>query len=175
MATLRGQEQGFQVVIDPKVWFELKQELDSYDVELARNLRRRIKNAGVVAADKVKETLLLPSPDDGPNRGLNRALLAKATGVSVSFTKAAAGARIVTRSTRLPARHKGLLNVYNMTTFRHPVFGDRETWVNQKGRPYFGAAIMSVVNREVLAEIQAAIDDSLAEVARRRLESKGGL
>lgn len=175
MATLRGQEQGLQVVIDPKVWYELKQELDSYDKELARELRRRIKNAGQVAADKVKETLRLPSPEGGDDSGEGRAALIQATRLSVSFGKTAAGAKIVTGSSRLAQKNKGLLNVYNKKTFRHPVYGNKKNWVYQKGRPYFGAAIMSVVNREVLAEIQAAIDDSLAEVARRRLESKGGL
>lgn len=175
MATLRGQEQGFQVVIDPKVWYQLKQELDSYDKELARELRRRIKNAGQVAADKVKDTLRLPSPGGGDDSGEGRAALIQATRVSVSFGKSAAGAKITTGSNRLSAENKGLLNVYNKKTFRHPVYGNRENWVPQEGRPYFGAAIMSVMNKAILDEIQAAIDDSLAEVGRRNLESKGSL
>lgn len=175
MASVRQQEQGIQVVIDPKVWFQLKQELDSYDKELARELRRRIKNAGQVAAEKVKATLRLPSPGGGDDSGEGRAALIAATRLSVSFGKSAAGAKIVTGSSRLSAANKGLLNVYNKKTFRHPVYGNRKVFVPQQGRPYFGSAIMSVVNKEILAEIQAAIDDSLAEVGRRKLESKGGL
>lgn len=168
-------EQGFQVVIDPKVWFELKRELDSYDKELAKQLRRRIKAAGQVAADEVKKTLRLPSPAGGDDSGDGRTALIRATRVTVSFGKAAAGARIVTSSNRLSQKNKGLLNVYNMKTFRHPVFANRDNWVAQEGRPYFGAAIMSVMNKAILDEIQAAIDDSLAELGRRKLESKGSL
>lgn len=175
MATLRGQEQGFQVVIDPKVWFELKQELDSYDKELAKQLRRRIKASGQIAADEVKKTLRMPSPGGGDDSGEGRQALIQATRVTVSFAKAAAGAKIVTGSNRLAAKNKGLLNVYNKKAFRHPVYGNRQNWVRQEGRPYFGAAILSVMNKAILDEIQAAIDDSLAEVARRRLESKGVL
>lgn len=166
-------EQGFTVVIDPKVWFELKRELDQYDRELARELRRRIKSAGQVAADKVKATLALPSPEGGDDTGEGRLALIQATRVGVSFTKAAAGAKITTGSSRLAQKNKGLLNVYNKRAFRHPVYGNKTNWVAQRGRPYFGSAILSVMNREIVAEIQAAIDDSLAEVARRRLASKG--
>lgn len=160
----RGEE-GFQVVIDPGEWFRLKRELDAFDPALARALRKRIKNAGQVAADEVKKTLRLPSPGGGDDSGEGRAALIAATRVTVSFSKRAAGAKVVTGSSKLPAEHKGLLNVYNKKNkFRHPVFGDRDTWVEQQGRPYFSASIYRALDRAMIREIHAALDEAVKAI-----------
>lgn len=151
---------GFQVVIDPGEWFRLKTELDKFDPALMRALRKRIRNAGQTAADKVKETLGMPSPDGGPDNTGGREALAAATKVSLSFSSRSAGAKITTGSGRLSAEHKGLLNVYNKETFRHPVYGNQNAWVEQQGRPYFGKVIQPLVNKEMLKEIRAALDDA---------------
>lgn len=155
---------GLSVVIDPGEWYRLKTELDRFDPALARELRRRIKNAGSVAAEKVRDTLAEPSPDDGPDTGEGRAALAAATKVTVSFSRRSAGARITTSASKLAGRHKGLLHVYNKESFRHPVFGDRADWVEQKGRPYFGTVITKMINREVINEIRAALDDATRKI-----------
>ncbi len=160
-------DQGLQIVIDPGEWYRLKQELDRFDPALARALRKRIRNAGNVAAQEVIKTLRLPSPDGGPDRGLSREALAQATRVTVSFAKRAAGARIVTSSSRLPDEHKGLLKVYNKTRFRHPVFGDRDFWVYQQGRPYFGEVITRMINRELINEIRNALDEATRAIGAR--------
>jgi hypothetical protein len=158
---------GFSVVIDPQQWYRLKQQLDAFDPELARALRRRIKNAGNTAADKVRQTLRLPPPTGGPDDTGGRDALAEATRVTVSFSKRSAGARIATGSGGLRTNHKGLLNVYNKKSFRHPVYPrkdesrDEWTWVTQEGRPYFGAVILKAMNQAVANEIYDAIDDAL--------------
>lgn len=164
---MAANDQGFSVVIDPKEWYRLKQELDAFDPSLAKALRLRIRNAGKVAANEVKKTLAMSSPGGGPNDGANRAALIAATRVSVSFAKKAAGAKIVTGSTRLAAKNKGLLNVYNMKTFRHPVFGDKTNWVNQEGRPYFGVVIRKALNTELVKEVGSALDDAMAAIGAR--------
>jgi len=163
---VRG-DQGLQIVIDPQEWFRLKQQLDAFDPALAKGLRKRIRNAGQVGAEAVKTRLRLPSPGDGPDSGEGRAALIAATKVSVSFAKRAAGARIATGSSRLSAAHKGLLNVYNKKTFRHPTFGDRDNWVEQEGRPYFGAAIYDAINQAVVNEIWSALDDATKAIGAR--------
>lgn len=51
---------------------------------------------------------------------------------------------------------------YNSKQFRHPVFGDRSTWVTQAGRPYFGQVITQ--RREALAQaVIDALDEGLDE------------
>lgn len=165
-----GASRGYGVVIDAQQWYKLKQELDAFDPEIARALRRRIKAAGDVAAKEVQRTLRLPPPTGGPDDTGGREALAAATRVTVSFSKRSAGARIVTSASQLPAEHKGLLKVYNKSTFRHPVFDpmtrpkDEWTWVAQEGRPYFGSVILQAMNEAVTREVFDAIDDALKAI-----------
>lgn len=161
-------DQGLQVVIDPQEWFRLKQSLDKFDKSLTTALRKRIKNAGNIAADSVRKKLALSSPGGGDDSGESRAALIAATRVTVSFAKRAAGAKIVTGSGGLDAAHKGLLKVYNKTSFRHPVFGNTDNWVPQKGRPYFNAGIYEALNKSLVDEIRAALDE-----ATRAIGAKG--
>ncbi|TFD80713.1 hypothetical protein E3T54_02940 [Cryobacterium sp. Sr8] len=159
-------DQGFQVVIDPLAWYQLKKDLDSFDPSLAKALRKRIRNAGMVAADAVKSSLSKPSPAGGssPMSSEVRAQLIAATRISVSFGKKAAGAKIVTGSNRLSAENKGLLKAYNKKHFRHPLFGDKTRWVVQEGRPYFGSVIQQALDRALVNEIQAALRDATATI-----------
>lgn len=164
-------EGGYAIRIDPMEWARLKSDLDRFDRGLALSLRRRIKNAGMVAANRVRKELSLSSPDGGVDSGEGREALIRATRVSVSFGVRMAGARIVTSDRLLPDDHKGLLKVYNLDSFRHPVFGDRSDWVVQKGRPYFGRTIRQALDREVYAEINAAIEDAYAAINARNPHS----
>ena len=160
--------QGLQVVIDPLEWYRLKGELDKFDPALAKALRKRIKGAGDKAADEVRATLRLPAPGSGSDSDVNaRAALIAATRVSVSFGKKAAGAKITTGSSKLSAEHKGFLNVYNKKTFRHPVFGNRSVFVPQEGRPYFRASIYKVLDKALINEIRAALDEATAAIGGR--------
>lgn len=158
-----------QVVIDPQEWYRLKKELDAFNPALTKALRKRIRAAGTTAAEEVKKTLALSSPAGGDNSGEGRAALAAATRVTVSFGRRSAGAKIITSASRLPAEHQGLLHVYNKTTFRHPVFGNRSAWVEQKGRPYFGTVIRKMIDKEMTKEVEAALDDALKAIGARRV------
>lgn len=184
---------GVAVTIDPAAWYHLKKECDQYDRDIIIQLRRRIRNAGNVAVERVKATLAMPSPDGGPDDGAGRAALSAATKVTISFSQRRAGARVVTSASKLPAEHKGLLLVYNKETFRHPVFenqrqlsarrgntlrhrlakGSRASWVEQKGRPYMGKPILDVINSGIRDEILAAVEDATNELMRRRAGTSG--
>lgn len=184
---------GVAVTIDPAAWYHLKQECDKYDRDIIIQLRRRIRNAGNIAVERVKHTLSLPSPDGGPDDGAGRAALAAATKVTISFTQRRAGAKVITSSSKLPPEHKGLLLVYNKEEFRHPVFETqrqsaarrgntlrhrlsakgRAAWVAQKGRPYFAEPILEVINTGIRDEILAAVEDATNELMRRRAGASG--
>lgn len=180
---------GVVVNIDPKEWYKLKTELDAVDPKLTSALRKRVKNAGNVAADEVRKTLRLPNPSGKGDDDGKQALIA-ATRVTIGFSARTAGAKIVTSSSGLDDKHKGLLLVYNKETFRHPVFetnrqnitrvfarggdtvsaSDREAsgelapWVVEKGRPYFGAVISKLLNTTIYNEIFAAFNDAIAQL-----------
>ena len=165
---------GFQVVIDPQVWYKLKQDLDKADKELARSLRRRIKNAGQVAAEAVKKKLAEGGGAGGATEyaGDIADLLAAATRTTVSFTARNAGVKIATSNRLIAESDKGLLKAYNRTTFRHPVW-PRGTnrrawkWVDQKAEPFFDDPIQKVADTVFMAEVQAAIDDAFDQLRER--------
>ncbi|GAA1787882.1 hypothetical protein [Agromyces lapidis] len=154
-----------QVVIDPTVWNRLAGDLKAYDKKLYAQMRKRIRDAGKIAVDKVRDELGKPAPSRGNHSVGARAGLAAGTRFSLSFSAKRAGVRIVTSPSRLAAGHKGFALAYNKPNWRHPVYGSNE-WVSQEGRPYFGKVIGKALNKEILDEIQSAIDDSLTLISK---------
>lgn len=47
------------------------------------------------------------------------------------------GIRITGTAKKLPADQKPMLYLYGRDKFRHPVFGNTDTWVNQRGKAWF--------------------------------------
>lgn len=67
-----------------------------------------------------------------------RATIASATKLQIT----AKGVRFVVSSNRFPADQRTLpRRLDSEKGWRHPVFGDREKWVHQRGKPYFAATI----------------------------------
>jgi hypothetical protein len=172
------------IVIDHSDWSRVQENLKQFAPTFKRELRRNIKVASESAAQKVRETLALPSPGGGPDNTGGRAALIAATRVSVSFRAASVSAAVVTSSSRLPDKHKGLLKVYNMASFRHPVFesgshavrrkstgktdGKRvkallaPEWVEQKGRPYFGKILTGALRETAVIAIRLALQEAIS-------------
>lgn len=162
---VKSEEAGFSVQIDPGEWFRLKRELDKFDPAITRALRKRIRNAGDVAAQAVKDSLGNKPPEGGADPAGFRLALAQATKVRVSFSARAAGVQIATTSSGLPNEQKPLLAAYNKKKMiRHPLFGDKSQWFEQPGRPYFGAAIQKVMDKALANEIRAALDEAVTAI-----------
>lgn len=177
---------GLRIELDPKKWAEFKRDADAVDKDIVIQLRRRLRGVGMVASKRVIRTLGMPSPDQGPDEGLNRAKLAAATKVSVSFRGKKGSVKIATSDRLLPSEHKGLLKVYNLEKFRHPVFeradqtrrrrenstvhrvfkSTRASWVEQKGNPYMGKDFIREMRKEAITEINAALRDAIKRLER---------
>lgn len=156
---------GAEVVIDPLVWSRLKKDADIFDKAIIRELRKGMKEIGSRAVDRVKERLRMPSPGGGGD-GRSRDALISGTRLSVSFGARSAGVKITTSGARLGAGHSGFQNVYNTTMFRHPVFGKRDVFVEQQGRPYFGSAIKEVLDAEFIEDMERVLDAAIAKIPR---------
>lgn len=151
------------VYVDPKDWFRLKKDLDSFDKKLGLALRRRLHVAGNIAVAAVRSKLAMPPPGDSPDVTTGaRAALIRGTTSRVSFSRRAAGVKIVTSGARLPPGHEGFLKAYNKGSFRHPVFGT-DHWVEQHGRPYFGRAIEET-RVPIQHEVGKALDDAVLQI-----------
>src|SRR6266545_811460 len=69
-----------------------------------------------------------------------RALLAKATRIEVKLTGKQAGARIRVDGRRMPSGLRGLPKAWEAeggARWRHPTWGNRQRWVQQRSRPLF--------------------------------------
>ena len=148
-----------EIYIDPKDWNRFAAQCKAYDKKLYTEVRKRIRNAGDIAKDRVKDALAESPPSGGGSSVGSRAALSAATKTSLSFAAKTAGVKITTSGSGLPDGHAGFEKAYNKGSFRHPVYGGR-AWVSQSGRPYFGVEIAKALDKEILDEIQAAIDDA---------------
>ena len=91
-----------------------------------------------------------------------------AIGMTVNFSPKGGGVRFRVDHRRAPharalegLRGKGRSTGY----FRHPVFGDRETWVSQPTRPYFFPAL-TAGRRTLEAGIMRAVGASLRKASQ---------
>lgn len=149
-----------RVSIDQAELARFKRDLDRFEPALARALKRNIREVGKEAAEAVREKVQEPSPSGNGGESVgSRQAIARATRVSVTFGSRTAGVRVRTGDVR-----GGFSKAYNMKSFRHPVFGRRDTWAGQQGRPYFGAAINKTMREELVQKVGAALDESVRAI-----------
>jgi hypothetical protein len=158
---------GLDVQVDTSQWQQMIRDLKQFDPKLATALRKRLRNSGNWAVDRIRKNLELPSPDGGPDTGDMRALLSAATKVTLSFSAKNAGVKVTTSGAQVPKDRRGILKAYNLKEFRHPVFGDKETWIAQRGRPYFVQAFDAELQKLTRQEINAALEEAIAVLDRR--------
>lgn len=84
-----------------------------------------------------------------------------AAGVRLQVT--AKGVKIVASSARLPDSQKSLpRHLDSDKGWRHPVFGNKENWVHQRGGPWFAATI-----KPKAPAFRAAIVDAMEEIKKQ--------
>lgn len=131
--------------------------------DLRSSLRKKISDAGRPVLDDVKtavRTIPVTSHGGGTaqrrrynvgratterakrsagRRGAGlRSTIASATKLQIT----AKGVRFVVQSSKLPENQRSLpRHLDSEKGWRHPVFGNRDNWVAQKGRPYFASTI----------------------------------
>lgn len=87
-----------------------------------------------------------------------RESIARATKLQIT----ARGVKFYVDSSKLPESQRNLPRLLDSEKgWRHPVFGNREDWVVQKGQPYFGSTI-----KKKAPEFRRAIEKAMDEVRR---------
>lgn len=194
-----GANQGLEVRLDASEFYMIARAARDTDKRLYANMRKELRAAGDEFVALVR-TEIGRIPSSGKRRTGVRAALQKGTRASISVASArTAGVRIVTSPRFLPESKRPMAKAFNLETFRHPVFPDPDrprslasrragaraamaggrvagageswTWVQQSGRPYFGAAIFR--NQDVaMARLRTAlartIDQTATEIARTK-------
>lgn len=87
-----------------------------------------------------------------------------ATRLKVSFAQRGAGISVVTDAKKAPhARPLEGGSQGRRAANRHPVFGNRDNWVNQPVRPFFFPAVAQH-REQVVSEVQTALHDALGRL-----------
>jgi hypothetical protein len=99
-----------------------------------------------------------------------RSLLASATRAEVRTSGRLAGARIRVDGRRMPPGMRALPKAYEgAKRWRHPVFGDRETWVAQEPHPtFYRTAAAAVSEAQAVEEINRVVGRILQRIERAR-------
>jgi len=115
--------------------------------DLRKELRTGLRNVLKPLVPEVRAAYLAsPSMGHGgmshaqADRADLRALLAKATRVEVKLAGRAAGARIRLDGRRMPSGLRGIPKAWEAeggARWRHPTWGNRTRWVQQRSRPTF--------------------------------------
>ena len=109
----------------------------------------------------------LTAPSQGhrhPGRPNLRTLLARATAGQVRFTGKEAGVRVRTDGRKMPDRMgslPGYAEGIRRQPWRHPVYGDTDTWVVQQPFPRFYDAVQpneAAARRQVIEAVDKVFD-----------------
>lgn len=124
------------VVYSGKTLRQISAELRKMDdKEIAKRFRKELRAAAAPMVPAVRTAIsTLPSNHDGTLRGL----LKKAVTLQVVTVGKQAQVTIRVDGRKMPGHMKSLpAMVEGKKKWRHPVYGNRNVWVNQQPMPYF--------------------------------------
>lgn len=162
---------GIEIKLNPAQLAATLKAVKAFSPALATATRKRLRGVGaeIVSAMQVA---VMGATGAGPKRlrgkqaphSMRRGIAAGTKMVIVAGTTRQ-GISIVTSSAKLPPGKFAMVKAWNKPTFRHPVFGDRSTFVQQPGRPYFGSVAMAKKSK-VAAAMQQVLDDAIREITQ---------
>jgi len=140
------------VGIDVSDFHGMVRDLRRARPELSRSLRRRLRRAGLLVAVHAREIAEQHSKRIPPT------IKVRVAGATVSIVGGSEDVPIGplfelgnTSRKSAAASERGV--------FRHPVYGNRDRWVNQDMHPYLAPAVLEHLP-EVEREVAAALDDT---------------
>lgn len=162
--------------IDKEMFLALKQALRDEAKPLVLKMRAAVKDPRSKRSARIIQTKKKQKSGAEYQVRTNTAALV-AAGISFRMDMGKnPGVRFSASSSKLPPERKPMTKALNRKSFRHPVFmrttrkkgirgllGGRDVvWVEQAGRPYFGAVILD--ERE---QLLGAINDAMDRIADR--------
>lgn len=159
---------------------ELGVQLRGTDKVLRLELQAAARAAALPIVNDVKAAVLaIPVTGGGGGGSFARAAAAKrtpkgghglrntiasATGMQIRTTGRLSGVRIRINVSKLPPDQQSLPWALDSPTgWRHPVFGDSNVWVRQRGHPYFEVTIRKH-HAAARAKVEAAMDVTLSKL-----------
>lgn len=167
-----------QLEVNAKEFALFYKAISMTDVELKKALRKRMMALAKPIVDDVKQAEKnIPShrgevgqtrKKKGEHLGL-RASLAAATKADFNGTGRGAVMHIRVSGTRFmavsgrPRTIPYYMEGRRKRDWRHPVFGDRETWVKQSSHPFLNVTVFSH-QRDFIDSVSKAVEDTLSYI-----------
>lgn len=162
--------------LEPRLATDLRRELRRAGDDVIADQRRILAGAKPGRIEKTGEEYRWVRPKNGgkpylarrvvydkaadtAGGGELRARIAAGLRTQVSTGKTRQGVSIKTTGPRLGGANMAI--VWDQKVFRHPVFGDRQHWVYQQGRPFFWSPLQQrfvAVRQRVFDVISDALD-----------------
>lgn len=173
---------GDGVRIDASEFSALLNDVKDFDKDLGNKIRKRVRDAGKPIVKKMQDAVTDPTSKRSAKivtvrtkrgqqveeRTNTAAAVAKGISFRVTSGKAGGSGRFVSSGKNLPADRKPMFRALNKPKFRHPVFGNRDEWREQAGRPYFGVVVLEE-REELKKAISEALDEAAAALGRSRV------
>lgn len=133
--------------------------------EIKKRFRKELRAAARPLVPKVRAAIrATPSSRSYSADGL-RGLMVKATRLEIKTASREAGVAIRVDGRKMPAHMKSLPAMVEGTKrWRHPVFGNRENWVDQRKEPYFYRTlrVAGPVSRQAVNRVLAGISRDIS-------------
>lgn len=170
--------------IDASEFSQLLNDVKSFDKDLGNAIRKRVRDAGKPIVKKMQAAVTDPASkrsakivqvrrkqrtgEEVEVRTNTSALVAKGVAFRIATGKSGGAGRFVSSGKNLPPDRRAMFRALNKPKFRHPVFGNRDQFVEQAGRPYFGAVVLDEQDA-LLEAINDALDDAAKTLGRSRI------
>lgn len=151
----------FSAQLAPADLSRLLRDTKAFDDAFYKATRKRLRAAGQEGVKDVQRRLVTATSHS--NTGLRKGLAA-GTKVSIRTGARTAGVTITTTGAKLPAGKQPMVKAYNQASIRHPVYGNRSVWVDQRGRPYFGS-VLDQRKRDMQTAVESALRDAAETIS----------
>lgn len=132
--------------------------------EIKKRFRKELRAAARPLVPKVRTAIrAVPSSRSYSADGL-RGQLSKATRLEIKTAGREAGVALRVDGRKMPSHMKSLpAMVEGKKRWRHPVYGNRENWVNQSNKPYFykTVAVAGPLSRRAVDRVLTGITKSI--------------
>lgn len=109
--------------------------------QLAKELRKELREAGLIVAEEAKKII------EPHSKKIPRTIKVRVSGASVAVVAGGPNAPTAALFELGNTGGKGSASASRNGVFRHPVFGNREQWVNQPMHPFLAPAALANLPR----------------------------